>query len=65
MPRKSMTFSNPEGVKDEVKKRIHDLAPSGGFVFASIHNIQAEVPPENIVALYKAAYEYGHYPIHV
>jgi uroporphyrinogen decarboxylase len=56
-----MTFSSPKGVKEEVKKRVHDLAPGGGFVFASIHNIQANVPPENIVALFEAAYEYGSY----
>ncbi len=62
---KTMTFGTPEDVKEEVKKHIHDLAPGGGFVFGSIHNIQAEVPPENIVALYEAAYEYGQYPISV
>jgi uroporphyrinogen decarboxylase len=58
-----LPFGTPEDVEEEVKRRIHDLAPGGGFVFASIHNIQAEVPPENIVALFEAAYEYGQYPI--
>ncbi len=58
-----LPFGTPEDVKEEVKRRIHDLAPGGGFVFAPIHNIQAEVPPENIVALFEAAYEYGQYPI--
>ncbi len=60
-----MPFATPQGVKEEVKQRIHDLAPAGGFVFSSIHNIQAEVPPANIVALFEAAYEYGQYPIRV
>jgi uroporphyrinogen decarboxylase len=41
-------------VIDEVKRRIDDLAPGGGFVFGSIHNIQANVPPENIVAMAEA-----------
>jgi uroporphyrinogen decarboxylase len=50
-------------VRDEVKRRIHDLAPGGGFVFGSIHNIQAKVPPENIVAMFDAAVEFGGYPI--
>ncbi len=50
-------------VRDEVKRRIHDLAPGGGFVFGSIHNIQAKVPPENIVAMFDAALEFGGYPI--
>jgi len=58
-----LPFGTPEDVKEEVKRRIHDLAAEGGFVFAPIHNIQAEVPPENIVALFEAAYEYGQYPI--
>ena len=35
--------------------------PGGGYVFNNVHNIQAGVPPENIVALYEAAYEHGFY----
>lgn len=58
-----LPFGTPEEVRQEVKKRVGDLAPGGGFVFASIHNIQAEVPPENIVAMFEAAYEYGRYPV--
>jgi uroporphyrinogen decarboxylase len=58
-----LPFGTPEEVREEVKKRVGDLAPGGGFVFASIHNIQAEVPPENIVAMFEAAYEYGQYPV--
>ena len=50
-------------VRDEVKRHIHDLAPGGGFVFGSVHNIQANVPPENIVAMFDAARELGGYPI--
>jgi uroporphyrinogen decarboxylase len=52
-------------VVDDVKRRIHDLAPGGGFVFGSVHNIQANVPPENIVAMFDAAMEFGGYPIAV
>ena len=55
----------PAEVRDDVKRRIHDLAPGGGFVFCSVHNIQANVPPTNIVALFEAAYEFGGYPIAV
>jgi uroporphyrinogen decarboxylase len=33
----------------------------GGYVFNNVHNIQAGVPPENILAMYEAAYEYGAY----
>ena len=48
-----------EEVADEVKQRIDDLAPGGGFVFAAVHNIQAFVPPENIVTAFGTALEYG------
>ena len=51
----------PQQVADEVKRRIDDLAPGGGFVFAAVHNIQAFVPPENIVALFDTAMQYGAY----
>jgi uroporphyrinogen decarboxylase len=56
-----LPFGTPEQVRDEVKRRIDDLAPGGGFVFAAIHNIQAFVPPENIVAAFDTALEYGRY----
>ncbi|MBI2116470.1 MAG: hypothetical protein HYT85_15505 [candidate division NC10 bacterium] len=52
----------PRDVVEEVKRRIQDLAPGGGFVFGSVHNIQANVPPENIVAMFGAAREFGGYP---
>jgi uroporphyrinogen decarboxylase len=48
-------------VRDEVKRRIEDLAPGGGFLFATVHNIQADVPPENIVAMWETLQEYGAY----
>ena len=49
----------PAEVADEVKRRIDDLAPGGGFVFAAVHNIQADVPPENIIAMVEAFRKYG------
>lgn len=48
-------------VKDEVKKRIDDLAPGGGFIFAPVHNIQADVPPQNMLAMWETLQEYGKY----
>ena len=44
----------PEEVKEEVKKRIRDLGPGGGFVFNTVHNVQPDVPPENLEALVEA-----------
>jgi uroporphyrinogen decarboxylase len=48
-------------ISDEVKRRLDDLAPGGGFVFSPIHNIQAGVAPENIITMFKTAREYGVY----
>jgi len=56
-----LPFGSPQEVADEVKRRIDDLAAGGGFVFAAVHNIQAFVPPENIVAAFETALEYGRY----
>jgi uroporphyrinogen decarboxylase len=56
-----LPFGKPAEVVAEVKRRIDDLAPGGGFVFAAVHNIQAFVPPANIVAAFDTAREYGKY----
>jgi uroporphyrinogen decarboxylase len=48
-------------IKDEVKRRIDDLAPGGGFVFCQVHNIQYDVPPENYMAMWEALQEHGKY----
>jgi len=48
-------------VEDEVKRRVEDLAPGGGFVFAATQAIQPETPPENIMAMWKALQSYGVY----
>lgn len=58
-----LPYGTVEDVEKEVKRRIHDLAPGGGYVLAAVHNIQRDVPPENIVAMLKAAKDYGKYPI--
>jgi uroporphyrinogen decarboxylase len=53
--------ATPEQVADHVRRQIDILAPGGGFVFNQVHNIQANVPPENIVAMLDAALAYGVY----
>jgi uroporphyrinogen decarboxylase len=50
----------PPEVKDHVRSLIETLAPGGGFVFNTVHNILPDVPPENIVAMYEAVSEYGY-----
>ena len=57
-----LPFGTPRDVEKEVKRRIEDLAPGGGFVFTQVHNIQAGVPPENMMAMYKTVRKYGRYP---
>jgi uroporphyrinogen decarboxylase len=49
----------PEDVRDDVRRNIEALAPGGGYVFNTIHNIQADVPPENIIAMWDALQEYA------
>jgi len=50
-------------VKKEVRKTIRAYAPGGGYILAPAHNIEPDTPPQNIVAMYEAAQEYGQYPI--
>ena len=52
-----------EEVVADALYRIRHLAPGGGYIFSSGHNIQANMPAENIVALFDTAREYGAYPI--
>ncbi len=49
----------PDVIRAEVRRRINDLAPNGGMILGSIHNLQKNVPPENIVAFYDAINEYA------
>ncbi len=56
-----LPHGTPQQVLDEVKRRIDDFAPGGGFIFNTVHNIQADVPPENILAMWEAWREFGGY----
>ncbi len=47
-----------EEVREEVRKRIDDLGPEG-YVLTSVHDIQPDVPPENIMTMFEEAKEYG------
>ena len=52
---------SPDQIKEEVKKIMDIMAPGGGFVFATVHNIQEDVPPENFWALWDTLMEYRKY----
>lgn len=54
----TLPFGKPEEIRDEVRKRIEIFRKDGGFVFNTIHNVQARVPQENLLALYEAFAEF-------
>jgi len=54
----TLPHGTPEQVADEVKRNIDILAPGGGFVFATVHNIQADVPAENFWAMWDTVSRY-------
>lgn len=56
-----LPYGTKTEVREEVKKRIFDLAPGGGFVFNPVHNVQGDVPPENYMAMWETLQEYGEY----
>lgn len=56
-----LPVASPQEIKDHVRRNMEILKPAGGYVFNNVHNIQLGVPPENIVALFDAAYEHGFY----
>jgi len=58
-----LSFGTPEDVENEVRQRIYEFAPGGGFVFNQIHNIQPQVPPQNILRMFATALKYGNYPV--
>ncbi|MDF1513697.1 MAG: uroporphyrinogen decarboxylase family protein [Anaerolineae bacterium] len=59
------SFGTVEEVREDVLERIKTFGPGGGFVWAAIHNIQYNVPPENIIAALDTVREMGKYPLKV
>jgi len=59
----TLPYGTPEEVRDQVHERIRVFGPGGGFVFNPVHNIQADVPLENLLAMFDAAREFGQYPL--
>ncbi|MCE5249071.1 uroporphyrinogen decarboxylase family protein [bacterium] len=56
-----LPFAGPETVREHVRTNVGIFKPGGGYVFNNVHNIQYGVPPENIAALFDAAFEFGFY----
>ena len=60
-----MPRGTTDDVRQEVRRRIKDLAPGGGYVAAAVHCIQPDVPPQNIVAMCEEVAIAGRYPLQV
>jgi hypothetical protein len=60
---KTLPFGTPDEVHRQVKERLEIFGRGGGFVFNVVHNIQANVPVENILAMIEAYRKYSTYPL--
>jgi len=58
-----LPHGTPDDVRAEVRRRIKDLAPGGGYILSAVHCIQPDVPPENVLAMFDEARAAGTYPI--
>jgi uroporphyrinogen decarboxylase len=56
-----LSRSTPGEIREHVRRQLDIFKPDGGYVFQQVHNIQADVPPENIIALFDAANEFRGY----
>ena len=59
----TLTRGTPEEVREEVRQRIHDLAPGGGYAVSSSNSVPEYVPLANFNAMREATFQYGRYPI--
>ena len=57
-------FGTPDDVRREVRRRIHDLGPGGGYTLEAVHCLQPDVPPENVCAMLEDASIAGQYSLH-
>ena len=58
-----LPWGTPCEVWEEVQRVIGALAPGGGYILNSVHNVQPGVPVENLLAMFSAAREFGEYPL--
>jgi hypothetical protein len=55
---KTLPFGTPDEIRAQVRERMRIFGKDGGFVFNTVHNVQARIPVENLVALYQAVADY-------
>jgi uroporphyrinogen decarboxylase len=58
---RTLPFGTPDDIRKEVRDRVDALAPGGGYILCTAHNIQADTPVENVKELLRAYKDYGHY----
>ena len=56
---------SPAEIRQEVARRIYDLGHSGGYIIAPCHNINIDIPVENVLAMFEAAKDFGRYPLQI
>ena len=56
-----LTFAQPQEVEETVKRTIDVAAPGGGYILSTCNTLIDSIPPENVLAMYKTAHEYGVY----
>ncbi len=59
----TLPFGSLDEIRTQVRERIGLLGAGGGFVFAPIHNIQADVSTDRLLAMFEAVRDYGRYPL--
>lgn len=59
----TLTQGTPEETEAEVKKRIQEIGPGGGYILASSNGLTAYCKPENVLAMNYALLKYGTYPL--
>jgi uroporphyrinogen decarboxylase len=59
-PQRVLPWGTPEEIETDVRERLQIFCPDGGYVFAPTHDIQPDIPPQNIIAMYDAALKWGH-----
>ena len=55
----TLPFGSVQDIRRQVRERVELLGPGGGYVFAAIHNIQADIPPQKILAVYETVRQCG------
>jgi uroporphyrinogen decarboxylase len=58
-----LPFGRPQDVEADVIRCIDSLGNGGGLILAPVHNVQADVPPENLIAMCRTVTERGRYPL--